>query len=112
MEIKFFTKDIKLVDALKIYIEKKIQVFAEKHLKNILEILEVRVELNVDHHHCHGKVQRIETIFYAPKQILIAEESANDIYTAIDMIVPKLETQVEKYKNKVVSKNRKNIAKN
>jgi len=111
MEIKFFIKDVDLTDSLRAYIEKKVQVFVEKYFKE-LEILEVRVELGVDHHHHHhGKVQRVEITICVPHQILRAEESANDIYTAFDGIIPKLETQIEKYKYKKNSKYKSQNAK-
>ncbi|MFH1838135.1 MAG: ribosome-associated translation inhibitor RaiA [Candidatus Kuenenbacteria bacterium] len=107
MEIKFFTKNIELTASLKTYIEKKIQNLIKTHFKNVLEILKIHLDLSVDHHHRHGKVQRAEIMIYAPCLILRAEESANDIYSAFDKIIPKLETQIEKYKNKLLSKKKK-----
>ena len=107
MKIKYLTKDIDLTVSLKDYIEKKIQNFMKTHFKNILEILEIHLDLSINHHHRHGKVQRVEIMIYAPHQILRVEESANDIYTAFDNIIPKLETQIEKYKHKSFSKNKK-----
>jgi ribosomal subunit interface protein len=107
MKIKFLTKDVKLTVSLKVYIEEKIQSLMETHFENILEILEIHIDFSVDHHHRHGKVQRIEVMVYAPHQILRAEEFANDVYSAFDGIIPKLETQIEKYKHKSFSKNRK-----
>ncbi|MBI4652656.1 ribosome-associated translation inhibitor RaiA [Candidatus Kuenenbacteria bacterium] len=107
MQIKFLTKDVDLTVSLKNYIEKKIQNLMETHFRNILEILEIHIDFNVDHHHRHGKVQRVEVMIYAPHQILRAEESANDAYSAFDGIIPKLETQIEKYKHKLLSKKKK-----
>ncbi|PKL72382.1 ribosomal subunit interface protein [Candidatus Kuenenbacteria bacterium HGW-Kuenenbacteria-1] len=107
MKIKFFTKDVDLTDSLKVYIENKIKSFAETYFKNALEILEIRINLGVDQHHRHGKVQRVEVMVYIPQQILRAKKIANDIYTAFDGIIPKLEKQIERYKNKFWDKKKK-----
>lgn len=61
--------------------------------------------------HVHNNEQVIEVTIPMQGLLLRAEESRDDLYTAIDMVVEKLERQVRKYKTKVHRKNRKSADK-
>ncbi len=54
--------------------------------------------------------QTVEVTIPLPKRILRAEVTSDDLYTAIDEVVDKLEKQMIKYKNQLQKKSRKDTS--
>jgi putative sigma-54 modulation protein len=84
--------------AIRAYAEEKIGKF-EKFLSNITEAV---VTLSVQKY-----VHKAEVLLKANGVLIQAEGSTGEIYSAIDQVVEKLERQVKKYKEKMVSHGRK-----
>ena len=59
-----------------------------------------------------GREQKVEVTINGGKYDLRAEVSHSDLYAAIDLVVDKLETQMRKYKSKLMSKDRVQIVYN
>ena len=96
-KIEIVTRNMRLTDNLKDYIEKK-AVKLERHLQDIEEI---RVEVS------HVKTARSATdrqvaqmTVHGKGFILRTEERADDIHAAFDTALDKMQRQVERYKGK------------
>ncbi|HEC24597.1 MAG TPA: ribosome-associated translation inhibitor RaiA [bacterium] len=95
MNIKVTFKHIDSTEAIKQYAESKISKL-EKYLNNIIE---VHITLSVERvEHKESGVAQVKLL---TKNFTInAEEKSADIYSAIDLLMGKVETQVKKYKDK------------
>ncbi|MFC1721804.1 ribosome hibernation-promoting factor, HPF/YfiA family [Patescibacteria group bacterium] len=89
-----------LTPSLKEYVYEKVGSL-EKFFKRVVE---VNVELEVDRKHKSGEIYRAEVMMFVPRDVLRAEEKATDMYAAIDLVIPKLAKQLEKYKGKIKGK--------
>lgn len=98
--MKFDIRGEKLVitNAIKEYIEEKVKKI-QKYLSKADEIT-ARVVVSVK-----GKDQKVEVTIPTKNLTLRAEEKNNDLYSAIDLVVEKLERQIIKNKTKILSKN-------
>ena len=98
MNITVNAKHTTLTDAIRDYSEKKIQRIA----KYLDDNMDVHVNLNVE------KNMHIAEIFVNVKGMFLKGiERSEDMYASIDIAVDKIERQVVKYKEKLIS--RKNI---
>ena len=93
-------KHMEVTNALKDYVSKKIGKL-EKYFK---EIAEVQVTLSVE-----KERHIVEVTILVNGIILRGEEETGDMYTSIDMVIDKLEKQIEKYKTKLYKKYRKSF---
>jgi len=92
-----------LTPALKAYVESKMS-----HLDKLgLDIQLARVELEVLKDKKTKKPFRAEANLDLGKRVLRAESAEADMYAAIDTLIPKLNSQMEKIKLKNTSKTRK-----
>ena len=104
MKILIKGTNLELTDALKSYVEEKIGT-VERFFENIIE---ARVELEKTLPQHTGEVFRCEVNLTVPmKGVLRAESTRDDLYAAIDMVIPKLHEEIEKYKGKRFSRDRK-----
>ena len=95
MELDIFFKNIEATDAIKNYVEKKVKKFT-KILGNDIEI---KVTLSTE------KFRQIAEIIINVKGIVIkGEEESNDMYSAIDLVVDKVERQIKRYREKLKNK--------
>ena len=88
--------------AVEEYINSKLLPLA-KYIKHFDETGEAAIWLEVSrttNHHKKGDVYLAAADLRLPHQILRAEESAEDIYKAIDAVKDKLHGEIEKYKSK------------
>lgn len=92
-----------LTPSLKEYVYEKVGQL-EKYLKRVVE---ADVELVVDKKHRSGEIFRAEVMLFVPKDMLRASEQATDMYAAIDLVMPKLKRQIEKYKAKIQHKHQR-----
>lgn len=94
----------------KIKVTKSIQEYAQEKLGRIEKYLgdsnnvRATVMINVKGHH-----QKVEVTIPLKTVILRAEETRDDLYAAIDVVVDKLERQIRKNKTKLQSKKMKEI---
>jgi len=92
-------ENLEVTPALREYAEKKIGRL-EKYFDNTAEV-DVTVTMRV----LRGE-QTVEVTIPMPTLILRAEETHQDMYAAIDLVVEKLERQIRKHKTKVNRKMR------
>jgi len=89
-------RNMEVSGALKEYVEKRLKKL-DKFLDNLGE---AQVSLTVKR-----ESHRIEVTIPINGMILRGEETTSDMYTSIDMVVDKLEKQIEKYKGKLIKRN-------
>jgi len=97
IDVKIFARDLKMTDRLRDYVEKKVSKL-DRYIQNINE---ARVDL------AHVKTAREASDRYVAQItirgkgfILRAEERSDDIVTAIDTAVPKIQRRIRRYKGK------------
>lgn len=95
MKITFKGKHIEVTDAIRNYIEKRLNKI-ERHFDHILEVI---VTLSVEKNR-----QIVEATLQASRALIRAEEETDDMYTSIDKVADKLERQIQKYKEKYFQK--------
>ena len=91
---------IEVTEAINDYIESKISR-VEKYLDDNDEV-EAKAVISTK-----GKEQKVEVTIWSGKYNIRAEESNEDLYAAIDLVVDKLERQFKKYKDKIYDRKRK-----
>lgn len=100
MNIHIISKKISLTNSIREKIENTLTNL-EKYLSNDTDI---HVKLDVT-----KKSQKIEvTIFTKNGTILRAEDSEDDLYTAIDLVHDKLYKQIRKLKTQLIKRNKSN----
>ncbi len=102
MNIIISGRHLEITPALKTYAEEKVKKF-ERYLSDISE---ATVTLSIEKKYRH----KAEVLLKANGVLIQAEGVTGEIYSSIDEVVEKLERQVKKYKDKLVSR-RKGIAK-
>lgn len=93
-------KNFQIGDALRDHASQKIEKL-EKVFEGILEAV---VELTVEKNPSITDKQRVEVTLYTKGPTIRAVNNNEDMYLAIDQIVPKLEKQIIKYKGKAFAK--------
>jgi len=101
MKIEISPTNIKLDEALLVWIEKKI-VSLEKFLKRIDPgAVEARIEIGKpSKHHKKGMVWYAEVNLKLPGKLLRATNTNKDLRTAINQVKDELQKQIEKYLRK------------
>lgn len=103
MDIRITTKNTTLTPALDSYVREKVSAF-ERHFPNIIR---VEIELEVfRNQHTGDDLNRAEIIVHVPKKILRADERASEMHEAFDLVMPKIEKQLEKHKAKLRRRDR------
>ena len=97
MNINYKGKNIEVTPALKEHAEKKIG-----RLTRIMDIDKVTVTVIAE-----GNREKAEVSMMIKGYLLRGEDSAQDIFAAIDTVVDKLEKQLVKYKEKLQRKTKK-----
>lgn len=87
-------RNIDVTPALRQYAEEKISKF-ERYLSNITEAI---ITMTVEKYR-----HKVEVLLKANGVLIQAEGTTGEIYSSIDNVVEKLEKQVKKYKEKMVS---------
>jgi putative sigma-54 modulation protein len=102
MNIVIRGKHIELTDALKEYVIKRVGKLA----KYSDEFMDIQVTLLVERDR-----HRVEVTAPLHGMILRGEEETEDMYSSIDMVVEKLERQIEKYRTRINKRMRSKIFK-
>lgn len=93
-------ENIEVTDALRDYVEKKVGKL-ERYFDT-----PPRTDVHVNLKVYNDKKQKVEVTVPMPHLLLRAEETHNDMYAAIDLVIDKLERQIRKHKTKVNRKAR------
>ncbi len=88
---------ITVTDAINDYIKSKLSKL-EKYLDDNDEV-EAKAIISTK-----GKDQKVEVTIWSGKYNIRAEETNIDLYSAIDLVVDKIERQLKKYKGKLTSR--------
>ena len=96
MDLNIVFKNIEPTDALKAYFEKRVKKLERIFKKNF----EVKAVLSTEKFR-----QCVEVILNIEGNIIKGEETSSDMYSAIDLVIDKLDRQARKYREKL--KNRK-----
>ena len=91
---------IDVTEAISDYIKSKLSK-VEKYLDDN-DSIEAKVLISTK-----GKDQKVEVTIWSGKYNIRAEETNGDLYSAIDLVVDKLERQFKKYRNKLTDKKRR-----
>lgn len=95
MKIVFKGKHIEVTNAMRNYVEKRLNKI-ERHFAHILEVI---VTLSVEKNR-----QIVEVTLQASRALIRAEEETDDMYASMDKVADKLERQIQKYKDKYLKK--------
>ncbi|MGI6413254.1 MAG: ribosome hibernation-promoting factor, HPF/YfiA family [Syntrophomonadaceae bacterium] len=90
-------KNIEITGALRDYTTKRLS----KLEKYIEDVKEAQVSLSVE-----NKIHKIEVTIPLNGMLLRGEEKSDDMYSSIDLVVEKLEKQIEKYRTKLLRNHR------
>lgn len=97
MQVTITSRKMEMTPALKTYAEQKVRKLA-KHLERVLDAY---VVLSVEKYR-----HKVEVTINANGFIIRGEEVTEDMYSAIDQVMDKLDAQVKKHKGKLVGKGR------
>lgn len=98
MKISIRGKNIDVTDALRQYIEKRISKFEKFFNENTEAIVTISTE---------KFTHKIDVLLKVNGHLIQAEGKTEDLYSAVDQVVEKLEKQILKYKEKIQDKNKK-----
>lgn len=102
MKLNIKGRNIEVTDALRHYIEKRIGKFS----KFLTELSEIIVTVSTEKF-----THKIDVLLKVNGHLIQAEGKTEDLYSAVDQVVEKLEKQILKYKEKIQSKNKKESSK-
>lgn len=97
MEMEIRGKNVEVTEALKDYTEKRISKL-EKYFE---EIRTAHVTMSLE-----GEGQKVEVTIPLNGVILRGEETTEDMYMSVDMVLDKLEKQIEKFRSKLINRHR------
>ena len=96
MNIKVIGRSIEVTEGLKAAVGKKLAKLDKYFMDNVNATATLSVEKNI---------QKIEVLIPCNNAMLRAEVRHNDLYSAIDLVIDKLEGQVRKQKTKLEKRN-------
>lgn len=99
MKIIIEGKNIDLTQAIKDYVNEKLARL-QHHFEQIIKGHEVKVKLSVLKNPRIKNNNITEVTIFLDKQIIRSEEAREDMYASIDLVVDKLDRQIQKYKAK------------
>lgn len=99
MKVKIKATNLELTQAIKDYINNKVEML-EKYLGDIKPInCDFEVSLTT-HHHLKGKIFKAEINLNLPGTMLRVEKTEKDLYKAIDKVKDHVASMIVKYKEK------------
>lgn len=100
MKVVIEGKNIDLTQALKDYVNEKLAKL-QHHYDHIIKGHDVKVKLSVLKNPRITKNNITEVTIFLDGRVVRSEEASEDMYASIDLVVDKLDRQVQKYKAKV-----------
>jgi len=97
MKLVIHGKNIEITDAIREYVNQKIEK-AVNHFQNLTT--EVNVHLSVARNPRINPKQAAEVTIYANGTVIRAEESSDNLYASIDLVADKIARNLRKYKEK------------
>jgi putative sigma-54 modulation protein len=97
MKLVLQGKNIELTDAIREYVQQKIEK-AVSHFENFTT--EVDVNLSVNHNPRASERQVAEVTVYANGTVIRAQEAAEIMYASVDLVADKITRKLRKYKEK------------
>jgi len=105
MKINIKSTKIELTDAIKDYVQEKMDML-EKNLGSI-KVLNCDVEVGMtSNHHNKGEIFRTEVNLNLPGELIRIEKTEEDLYRSIDNVKDHLTMAIKKYKEKRIDNNR------
>jgi len=98
MNIIIRGKRVEVTDALREYVMKRVGKLA-KYSDDFTDV-QVTLLVEKDRH-------RVEVTAPSNGMIVRGEEETSDMYSSIDLVIEKLERQIEKYRTRILKRNRK-----
>ena len=95
MNIAIKGTNVDLTPSIKEYVNEKVG-----NLAKFIGATEAKVELERDKHHHSGKVFRAEVMLLVGGKLMRADVAAEEIFAAVDLVIPKLKEQIGKFKDK------------
>ncbi len=106
MKLVLQSKNIEITDAIRDYVNQKIER-AASHFENI--ITQMDVNLSIAKNPRIAAAQVAEVTIYANGAVIRAEEASEHLYASIDLVADKIHRQLRKYKERSFS-NKKSSA--
>lgn len=100
MKITVEGKNIELTKAIKDYVNDKLARL-QHHYESIIKGHDVKVKLSVLKNPRITNSNITEVTIFLDGKIIRSEHSSEDMYASIDLVVDKLDRQIQKYKSKV-----------
>lgn len=107
MQLHIYAKNTTLTPALESAVREKI-AHLERKFQNIIKI-DVQIEILKNHQ--SGDINRVEIMVHLPKKLLRAEHVGSEFHESLDLTLPKIEKQLEKYKTVMRKRDRSFIRK-
>lgn len=101
MQVTVTSRKMEMTPALKTYAEQKVRKLA-KHLERVLDAY---IVLSVEKYR-----HKVEVTINANGTMIRGEEETEDMYSAIDQVMDKLDVQIKKHKEKLLDKGRQRRA--
>ncbi|ABO51581.1 SSU ribosomal protein S30P / sigma 54 modulation protein [Desulforamulus reducens MI-1] len=101
MKVQVRGKNIQVTPALRDYVEKRLGKL-DRFLENMGEAIATLV--------VEGETHKIEVTIPINGMILRGEEATEEMYSAVDNVVEKMERQIERYKGKINRRDNRGIA--
>ena len=97
--IQIFGSNIELTDDIKEHIKRELKNLEKFHDGRVAPSIKVEVGRTTGHHQ-KGKIFRAEINMPAFGRMLRAEEAAENIHTALNIVKEEIERQIKKFKEK------------
>lgn len=102
MNISIKATNLSLTPSIKEYVEEKVG-----NLAKFIQAMEAKVELERDRKHKSGLVFRAEVMLVVGGKLMRADARGEDLYAAVDLVIPKVKDQIGKFKDKKTALTRK-----
>lgn len=102
MQVSVTARKIDITPALKSYAEQKVRKIT-KHLERVID---AHIVLSVEKYR-----HKVEVAINTNGYIIRGEEVTEDMYSAIDQVMDKLDAQIKKYKSKSDKRGRRRLVK-
>lgn len=103
MSLNISSRNFELTDAIRRYMEEKIQSLSKYHV----DIIGVDAEVDKNMHHRHGEVFHVRMNIHIPQQIIHVEKTMDDLYAAIDGCRDAADAEMRDRKEKFGARRRK-----
>lgn len=97
--IQIFGSNLELTEDIKEHIRRELKNLQKFHDHQVAQSIKVEVG-KITAHHKKGKVYRAEINMPAFGRMLRAEEAAENIHTAINIVKEEMERQIKEFKEK------------